>query len=272
MVPADRPTSSGVRRYLTAYRVCLGIAVRQATTYRANFLMSALITLVGNLVFPLVTVLIYGSGAGFPGWSADEVLLIQSVFTLSAGLSGLVLGSVVWVTMDHVREGTLEVVLLKPLRPLPFVALTTVQPESAGVAVGGGALLAWSASRSLHDVAAADVLAFLGLFLAGLCVMGGLSLVMAATSFRWVGNARLPEIGESVQTFGRYPLTVFPGAVQGLASFLLPVGMVGFFPASALLGREVAGLWPASAVCVAFLAFAVWLYHQQFRHYQGVGG
>ena len=260
------------RRYVDAYRVCLRIAARQATTYRANFLLSSLITLVGNLAFPLVTVLIYGSGAGFPGWTADEVLLIQAVFTLSAGLSGLVLGAVVFVTMDRVREGTLEIVLLKPLRPLPFIILTTVQPESAGVALGGAVLMAWAASRSVHAISATEVLSFLGLFLAGLCVMAGIALVMAATSFRWVGNSRLPEIGDSVRTFGRYPLAIFPGAVQGIVTFIVPVGMVGFYPASALLGRSVAGMWPAAAMCAAFLGFGVWLYHQQIRHYQGVGG
>jgi ABC-2 type transport system permease protein len=260
------------RRYLDAYRVCLRIAVQQATTYRASFLMSSLITLVGNLAFPLVTVLIYGSGAGFPGWTADEVLLIQSVFTLSAGLAGMALGAVVWVTMDRVREGTLEVVLLKPMRPLAFIVLTTVQPESAGVALGGAVLMAWAAPRSVHGFSPADVLSFLGLFLAGLCVMAGIAFVMAATSFRWVGNSRLPEIADTVRTFGRYPLPIFPAAVQGIVTFVVPVGMVGFYPASALLGRSVAGMWPAAAACVAFLGLGVWLYHQQIRHYQGVGG
>lgn len=260
------------RRYLDAYRVCLRIAARQATTYRASFLLSSLITLVGNLAFPLVTVLIYGSGAAFPGWTADEVLLIQAVFTLSAGLSGLVLGGVVWVTMDRVREGTLEVVLLKPVRPLPFIILTTAQPESAGVALGGAALTAWAASRSVHTVSATHVLTFLGLFVAGLCVMAGLALVVAATSFRWVGNSRLPEMADSARAFGRYPLAIFPRALQGVVTFVVPVAMVGFFPASALLGRTVAGMWPATATCVAFLGFGVWLYHHQVRHYQGVGG
>lgn len=261
-----------MRRYLTAYRVCLRIAARQATTYRASFALSSLIALVANLAFPLVTVLIYGSGAGFPGWTADEVLLIQAVFTLSAGMSGLVLGGVVGVTMGRVREGTLEVVLLKPVRPLPFIILTTVQPESAIVALGGAALMAWAASRSVHAVSVASVLGFAGLFLAGLCVMAGMALVMAATSFRWVGNSRLPEIGDSVRTFGRFPLPIFPAAVQGIVTFVVPVGMVGFYPASALLGRDVVGMWPAAAMCVAFLGLGVWLYHRQVRHYQGVGG
>jgi len=260
------------RRYLAAYRVCLRIAARQATTYRASFLLSSLIALVGNLAFPLVTVLIYGSGAGFPGWTADEVLLIQGVFTLSAGLSGLVLGAVVQVTIDRVRQGTLEVVLLKPVRPLPFIALTGVQPESAGVALGGAVLVACAASRSVQTISVGAALSFVGLFLAGLCVMAGVVLVMAATSFRWVGNSRLPEIADSVQMFGRYPMAIFPGALQGVVTFVVPVAMVGFVPASALLGRSVAGAWPAAATCVAFLAFGVWLYDRQIRHYQGVGG
>jgi ABC-2 type transport system permease protein len=158
------------------------------------------------------------------------------------------------------------------MRPLPFIVLTTAQPESAGVALGGAVLMAWSASRSVHAVSPAAVLRFLGLFLAGLCAMAGIALVMAATSFRWVGNSRLPEIADSVQTVGRYPLRIFPGAVQGVVTFVVPVAMVGFYPASALLGHSAAGMWPAAALCAAFLGFGAWLYHQQVRHYQGVGG
>ena len=40
-----------------------------ASTYRLNFLLNCTIMLLGDIIFPLITVLIYGSGAGFKGWT-----------------------------------------------------------------------------------------------------------------------------------------------------------------------------------------------------------
>lgn len=107
-----------MKRYLDIYKQCMYSALQSAAAYRMNFIISSLITLVGNILFPLVTLLIYRAGTSFPGWSLFEVLLIQSVFTMSSGLSSLIFGGVLWTTMSHVREGSFEVILMKPLNPL----------------------------------------------------------------------------------------------------------------------------------------------------------
>lgn len=78
-----------MKRYLDIYKQCMYSALQSAAAYRMNFIISSLITLVGNILFPLVTLLIYRAGTSFPGWSLFEVLLIQSVFTMSSGLRAL---------------------------------------------------------------------------------------------------------------------------------------------------------------------------------------
>lgn len=260
-----------MKRYITAYKECVKIALSRAAAYRASFLLSCLITLAGNLAFPLVTLLIYGSGAAFPGWGFYEVLLIQSVFTLSSGISGLVLGSVMWVTMNHIREGSFEVVLLKPVHPLFFIISTTFSPENFGLTVGGAVLFGVALNHTAV-VGAAAVAVFTALFFAGLLVLAGVTLMMTATTFKWVGNSRVLEIFNSVGNFGRYPLPIFPKAVQSVVSFVIPVGMIGFFPAAALLGRDAPGMWLAVPPCVLFFCLGVWLYNHMIRLYEGVGG
>jgi len=95
---------------------------------------------------------------------------------------------------------------------------------------------------------------------------------MAATSFKWVGNDRLPDILDSILSFGKYPVSIFPRMVKIISSFIIPVGMIGFFPASALLGQ----LDPVALIsvipCILFMFFGIWLYHYMVRLYEGVGG
>jgi ABC-2 type transport system permease protein len=222
-------------------------------------------------MFPLVTVLIYNTGAGFPGWSFYEVLLIQSIFTISNGLASVMLGGVLWTTMQHIREGSFEIVLLRPLNPLFFLIASNFEPESLGLLLGGGVLFGIAVSHT-GAASAAAVLQCAVLFLAGFAVVTGIVLIMAAASFKWVGNSRLPEIFDSVKTFGKYPVTIFPKIVTTIVTFIIPVGMIGFFPARALLGRlDILTIF-AIVPCVLFMLFGVWLYHYMIRLYEGTGG
>jgi len=243
----------------------------RALTYRLNFVLSMVITFCFNAFFPLVTLLVYRAGASFPGWNIYEVLLMQSVFTLSNGLAQIMFSGVLWTTMQHIREGSFEIVLLRPVNPLFFLIASNFDPGNAGLIIGGGVLFAFSlAHTGIASLAA--VPQFLLLFAGGFAVMAGLQMIMAATSFKWVGNSRIPEIFDSIMTFGKYPATIFPQAVKSIATFVIPVGMIGFFPAGALLGRLEPTALFAVVPSVLFMFFGIWLYQYMIKLYEGVGG
>lgn len=258
-------------KHLKLYGVCLRAAFSQAIAYRADFLMGSLITLLSNILFPLVTVLIYANGAAFPGWSMWEVLLIQSIYSMSTALASMVLSSVVWVTMDHIREGSFETVLLKPISPLFYIMATNCDVRSISLLLGGLVMTIVAAVQTgVGGIGA--ICSFLLLFVAGFMVLCGMNLIMAAISFKWVGNSRIPEIFDSVSNFGKYPLFIFPQAVRIFAVFMIPVAMIGFFPASALLGRLEPWAYFSLIPCALFLCFGIWLYNKMILLYEGVGG
>jgi len=260
-----------MRKYLLIYAECIKTAIARELTYRLNFILSLLITLGFNILFPLVTILIYRAGASFPGWNFYEVLLMQSVFTLSNGLACIMFSGVLWTTMRHIREGSFEIVLLRPVNPLLFLIVTNFDTGSAGLIIGGGALFGFALSNT-GIASSAAVFQFLLLFAAGFAVMAGMQMLMAATSFKWVGNSRIPEIFDSIMTFGKYPATIFPKAVQAVTAFVVPVAMIGFFPASALLGRLDPATFFAVIPCFLFMIFGIWIYQYMVKLYEGVGG
>lgn len=258
-------------RYFKIYKQCMLSAFRVSAAYRMNFIVSCIITLVGNILFPLVTLLIYRTGASFPGWSLFEVLLIQSVFTMSSGLSSLIFGGVLWTTMSHIREGSFEVILMKPLNPLFFIIATTFSLDSIGVFLGGLTLFIVALTQ-VGTIFWLAWLQFALFFIAGVAVMAGLSLMMAATSFKWVGNSRIPELADSVLHFGKYPMPIFPKAIQAIITFVLPVGVIGFLPASALLGDINLIDYVAVVPCILFMAAGAFTYRHMISLYEGVGG
>jgi len=258
-------------KYLQVYLHSIRVSVSSAMAYRANFLLQALITLLGNVVFPLVTLLIYSSGASFEGWSMYEVLLIQSIYTLSSGLSGMFFSGIVYATMDHVMNGTLEAVLIKPVDSLFYLLASTFNVNDFSVIIGGGVIFG-IALAGVGSISWLNWLTFLLLFLAGLLVMLGFQLLMAATSFKWVANYRIPEMYNSLTQFGKYPAGLFPRGIVTVISFVIPVAMIGFFPAVALLGQLTAPMLWAILPCGLFLGAGILVYRYMVRLYSGVGG
>ena len=260
-----------MKMFFSVYKSCIKAAFARASAYRLNFLLSLVITLGFNLLFPLVTIMIYNAGASFPGWQFHEVLLIQSIFALSNGLAGIMFNGVLWTTMQHVREGSFEIVLLKPTDPLFFLVSTNFDADNIGLLAGGGVLFAVALSF-VGVPSFSAVVGFLILFAAGFAVMAGMNMLMAATSFKWVGNSRIPEIFDSLMNFGKYPLTIFPQAIRGLATFIIPVGMIAFYPAAALLGQVDWLILLVVVPCVLFMFLGIWMYRHMVKRYEGVGG
>ena len=267
----QRRQKTGFARYRDIFLQCLRIAFSDATAYRANFVLSLLIIFFGNVLFPLVTILIYGSGAGFPGWNFYEVLLIQAIFTISTGISNIFFNGIFWQTNIHIREGTFEITLIKPLDTLFFLGVTTIRLDNIGLVLGGG-IMTGIALAHIEGITGIMVLQSIVLFLGGVCVMLGITLIMAATAFKWVGNSRIPEIFDSILLFAKYPQSIFPGAVRGFTAFIMPVAMIGFFPASALLGKSQPAHFIALVPCVLFMCAGIALYKCMIHLYEGVGG
>lgn len=260
-----------MKRYIHIYKECIRAAFITAATYRINFFLNTVIMLLGDILFPLLTVLIYGSGTGFTGWSIYEVLLIQSVFTMSMAIADMSFHGILWATMSAVREGNFEMVLLMPVETKLLLMAKTFSIDGIGLFLGGLAIFI----LSLGHIGMPSLimwLHFLAMFIIGLMVMLGIALMMAATSFKWVGNSRIPEIFDSLRNFGKYPQSIFPKVIMVVSSYLIPVAMIGFFPAAALMGKGSYGMFVAIIPCIAFMLLGMYLYRWMIRLYQGVGG
>lgn len=254
---------------------CFGAVMRtklaEQMAYRGHFFLSLTLLVAGDLVVPLITLLVYRSGASFPGWTLYEALLIQGVFALAKGIAFPFFFGMVGSTLVHVREGTFDLLLLKP-RPVLFMSmLSGLDPDDFGRVLSGAVLFGYALS-GIATPSAAAWLQFLGLFAASVAVLASFSFIMAALLFRWVGSSRVYDIFDAVTSFGMYPGTIFSKAFQQLFTYVLPVGMIAFVPAQSLLGRaDWNTVWMAGA-CGLFLAASLVFWHRMLRSYTSAGG
>lgn len=260
-----------MRKYLKIYKEAIRISFSSAIAYRANFLLNMLITLTSNIILPMVTIMIYGAGASFNDWNMYEVLLIQSIFTISNGFSSVFFNGIVWKTMDDVKEGTIEITLIKPVNCMLYLMASTFSIDGIGVIIGG-IVFFYISIVHIGTITFLMWIEFFIFFIMGLFVMIGIELLIAATSFKWVANSRIPEMYESFIRFGYYPQSIFSRSIIAITTYIVPVAMIGFFPASALLGIVEKRMFFSMIPCVLFMIIGMCIYQYMVKQYEGVGG
>lgn len=258
-------------RALDIYFTSLKNNFASRMAYRADFFFCCVIIFVSELLLPLVTLLIYATGASFPGWNIYEVMALQGIFMLSRGVSGLLFFGVVYNTLAGVREGTYDLFLTKPVSVLFISIATAFDPDSAGTITGGAVILIFSLTR-LPPPGLTGWISFMVMFFFSVMTLFSFAVIMAATMFKWVGNSRIYEIFDNITAFGNYPKSIFSKSFQSVISFVVPVAIIAFYPASALLGKSAAGILPAIPVSVLFFILGLVFWRRMLSGYTSVGG
>lgn len=249
--------------------VKIGVAARMA--YRADLAISLFIMLIVEMGIPLITWAIYANGASFPGWSMHEVLLVQSIFMLARGIAFPTFFGMVWNIIRRVQDGTFDLILIKPGSALYVTIITGFETEDLGKLVGGAGLMAL-ALTGMPAPTALQWLGFAGLFVSAMAAMFGIAVIMSGIGIVWIGNFRIYDMFLSVTNFANYPTTIFSKAVQTLAFSVLPIAILGYVPASVLIGRPDAHLWIALATGfgTAFVGLLFWKW--MMKRYTSAGG
>jgi ABC-2 type transport system permease protein len=262
-----------MRRYLMLGLVQLRAAVLLALQYRVDFFIETLMALFwcGTALVPLLV--LFSMRDSVAGFSAYEALAVTGFFMALKGVMvGAIQPSLVNV-VEHVRKGTLDFLLLKPVDAQFMLSTSKLELPRIADVLGGLALSAYCIQRSGARPSPAQIAAAMLILLCAVAILYGLCIMVVSLSFRVVKIDNLSHLILSVFDAARFPVAVFRGALAILFTFVIPLGLMTTYPALALLGRlePLAVLVPV-AVAAAFLVVSrvVWL--RSIRLYMGAGG
>jgi ABC-2 type transport system permease protein len=250
---------------------------RSIVSYRTSFVVDLLSNILSSALDVLTVLVLFRATRTVGGFTLPEGLLVVGLSSMSFAMADFAVGNV-----DHlktyVRNGTLDAVLVRPLRALPQLLLMDL-PIRKGLRllVGLGALIVafqlndipWDASRVVLVITAP---------VAGAVIFGSIFVISASTAFWWIDSG---EVGSAFTYGGRdftaYPVTVYSGWFRALFAYALGFGFVAYQPAVALLGRaDPLGLpaWagflsPLLALIASGVAALVW--RAGIKHYRSTG-
>ncbi|MFC4563484.1 ABC transporter permease [Nocardiopsis mangrovi] len=219
----------------------------------------------------------FGHAGRMAGFGVSEAVLVYGLAALAFSLADFLLGSVEQLG-EHIRKGSFDAMLIRPVSPLIQLATDEFSPRRLGKVVPSAAALCWALAVLDIDWTAQRVLMLPLLIASGTVICSSIWVIGACVQF-FVIDAR--EVANSVtyggQALTEYPLAVYGRAVATAVTFTVPLAFVSWQPALFLLGLpDPFGLpgWlryapPAVAALMWAAAAAVW--RSGLRHYRSTG-
>lgn len=241
-----------VRRYIRTLGRFWSAAIAAEMEYRLNFVLATVNSL-GNLVGSLFGLsLFYANGTTLGGWRWEEAMIVLGMAVFLEGVSGTFLRPNIGRIVEHVRSGTLDFVLLKPIDAQFWLSTRNLSvwglPDMAyGVAVMayGGARLGLGPERYAAGL--------MPLALA-LVVLYSIWFMLSTTSLWFVKIHNVTNLLRGVLEAGRFPVPAYPAVYRVVFTFILPVAFLTTVPASAVLHRPWGVAWGSAVLLAAGLA------------------
>jgi ABC-2 type transport system permease protein len=262
---------------LKVIALLIKLDVKSRLEYRGAFLVDIFaMMLTYTSVYATIWVLLLKFNS-LGGWDWPELALLLSyqLFTYSIGAS---FSFVQFRNMEElVRLGQFDALLVKPFSPWAYMTFSGLNIGYTGhiiVAVGlmvwaiGQVDVAWNAGLVLYAVASV---------ISAAMVVAAFMTMIGASAIVLVQSSHLYAIFFGFWELSRFPLNIYPAALQWAMLTVLPLGYMSYVPAAVLLGKDVAVLGPLAGPASllagplsVLLAMAHWRYC--VRHYQGGGG
>lgn len=238
--------------------------------YRLNFFVQLLQSLLelGTAIGGLAVIFSYTHALG--GWRPDEVLALVGVYTLVGGLIGLVIYPGMELFIESVRDGMLDFTLVKPVDAQLLVTVHSVDIWKL-IDIGLGLVVLLIALVRLGaQVGLSQAAFFIAMLVTGGVIIYSFWLILATLSFWFVRVENILEIFRSMYEAGRWPVSLYPGWLRFILSFIVPVAFVTAVPVEALTGR----LTPTTLLMAVVLAVLLLVVSRLFwkiglRQYSG---
>lgn len=248
------PDPGSARHALNSVLALARVSLLVGLQYRSDFFFDALTGIVRTAATAAPLWVVYAHADTILGWSKADAGLVLALFLLLQGLVAGLLEPNLGMVVEAIRDGSLDLVLVRPADAQLLVSLRSVAPGRIWDLLGAALVAAWALPQ-LPPPTALDIAVAISMLLAGFASMYSLWLLAICTSFFFVRVDNLRHLLDSAMGAGRWPITVFTPWVRWALTLLLPVGLLTSFPVMALRGD-----WDAWLIVTAWgvaLAFVM---------------
>ena len=256
-----------LKRYLKVYTKFLHTSLASELEYKTNILIdliTAILSLIGSIF--LLSIFFQNDGS-IGGWEFEQALIIQSIYTILNGITNTWFNPNLTEIVKHIREGTLDFVLIKPIDSQFFISLKRINPSGFLEIILGFFLLLYCININQINLNLGFLTLCLITLICSICILYSLWFFISTTTIWFVKTWNATEVLRSFLYIGRFPLNSFSLSLRIFFSVFIPIAFITTIPSEVFLG--LSQLWKILLEVIIAMVFLFtsrnfWLYALKF--------
>jgi ABC-2 type transport system permease protein len=205
--------------------------------YRANFITQIFQAFISLTLALGGLVVVFNQTDTLAGWRPAELTALVGIYLLVGGFINLMIQPSMQRFMEDIRLGTLDFMILKPEDAQFLISVRQIEIWKLIDALLGAAVLIVALVQLGAQIGLQQAAAFGVALLAGGTIVYSFWMILATSAFWFVKTENILVIFQAMYNAGRWPVTIYPGWLQMILTFLVPITFAVTVPAQALTGR-----------------------------------
>ena len=240
-------------KYFKVYTKFLYTSLASELEYKTNIiidLITANLSLIGSI---FLLSIFFQNTSDLGGWNFDQALIIQGIYTILNGITNTWFNPNLTEIVKHIREGTLDFVLLKPIDSQFYISLKKINPSGILEIILGILLLIYCIK--INEISINIIFLILCLITIGcsICILYSLWFFISTTTIWFVKTWNATEVLRSFLYIGRFPLNSFSFSLRMFFSIFIPIAFITTIPSEVFL--SLAQIWKIILEIVIALIF-----------------
>ena len=230
-----------IKKYIKIYSLFFYTSLASELEYKANVIidfLTAILSLIGSIF--LLTIFFQNTD-NIGGWEFRQALIIQGIYTILNGITNTWFNPNLTEIVKHIREGTLDFVLLKPVDSQFFISFKKIAPSGFLEIFLGFALLIYCIRINQINLNLDFLLLSIIAIFCSITILYSLWFLISTTTIWFVKTWNATEVLRSFLYIGRFPLNSFSFSLRIFFSIFIPIAFITTIPSEVFLG--LAQLW-----------------------------
>ena len=230
-----------LRKYFKVYTKFLHTSLASELEYKINMLIdliTSILSLIGSIF--LLSIFFQNNGS-IGGWAFEQALIIQGIYTILNGITNTWFNPNLTEIVKHIREGTLDFVILKPIDSQFFISLKKINPSGFLEIMLGFVLLLFCIRINQIDLDLSFLFLSLITIICSISILYSLWFFISTTTIWFVKTWNATEVLRSFLYIGRFPLNSFSLSLRIFFSVFIPIAFITTIPSEVFLG--ISQLW-----------------------------
>lgn len=240
--------------------------------YKCDFFIGAISTILMQLVSLSFIWVIFENISTIQGWTYYEIVFIYANLTLIRAINHLFFDNLWIVGSEYIKEGKMDIILLKPIPPFFHIVATKIQKDGAGDLLIAIVLITKALQELSVKLTVSTLLMLIMMWVCGITIMVSLNVIGCSFSFWTIESTSIMRGIYIFSDFALYPINIFNNAIKIIITWCIPYAFISYYPASLILNKDinwVAYLTPVVALIVALVAVFFW--KKGLKQYESTG-